>query len=220
MIDTLDIKTLDIKTLENNMKTFYEFTVEKNVSPLVDQVAKLIVETNVDPWLFLEHYYRSEPQIVMGLIESHNALEEGWWDAAKAGASALFNGAKKTLAPAAQAFAKGVNDTAGGVRQAMFGPVQKYNTALQDITALSQELNNNQMVQQKMQDDPQGYKKLVHDLQGIAEQLKQQQKYVQDKLAVQQQQQQVRGGGLQMGQNASQQQPQPVPNTMPQQQTA
>jgi len=197
------------------MKTFNEFIVERNISPLINDVAKLMVETNVDPWSFLENYYRNEPTIVVGLIEAQNALEEGWWDAAKAGASALFGGAKKTLAPMARAAVTGMKDTAGAVRQAMFGPAQKYNTALQAINALSQELNNNALLKQKMQDDPQGYNKLVGDLQGITKQLQQQQKDVQDKLTVQQQQQQVGPGGNQMGGATPTAAPAPAAGTMP-----
>jgi|GEM_PF-6456665 len=195
------------------MKTFNEFIVERNISPLINDVAKLMVETNVDPWSFLEHYYRSNPKIVMGLIESHNAVEEGFWsglgNAAKAVGQGVMGGVRDLATTAAQKTVQ----TGQLARNAMMGPEQRYNTALQAIQALSKELQGNKMVQGKLAADPEGYKKLVGDLQGIAKQLQQQQAEVKQKLSVQADPSQIQAGNISMGQQATG--PAPAAGTMP-----
>jgi hypothetical protein len=182
------------------MKTFNEFVVGRNIDPLINEVAKLMVETNVNPWSFLEYYYRHDPKIVMGLIESRNSIEEGFLsgvgNAAKAVGQGIWGGTKAV----AGAVGKQAVQTGQIARDAMMGPQQRYTTALQAITALSKELEGNKMVQGKLASDPAGYKKLIGDLQGIAKQLQQQQAEVQQKLSVQGTPVTAAGGQVNMGQ--------------------
>ena len=160
------------------MQTFNEYVVSRQSQPLMHEIASLMTEMEIDPWSFLEQYYKDDPQIITALIESKNAIDkmqEGFWSGVGNAAKAVGQGIWGGVKGAASAIGKQATQTGQLARSAMFGPEQRYNTALQAMNALVKELQNNQMVQQNLASDPGNYKKLLGDLAGITKQLQQQQ---------------------------------------------
>lgn len=130
------------------MRSFNKFLENQQVQNKIYQAAELMVEKNVNPDLFITHYYeQNHPEI------AHLINEDFWTGAKQFGQHAL----------------QGLKNASGAFMNNAFGPQTKFDSAVKSLTQLTQQLQSDQSLKQWLASNPGN--QLLSQVNGMIQQL-------------------------------------------------